>query len=250
MSSQKRLLPRVKNASLRSAVIDSIRHAILSGTLLPGMPLRGFSLAQDLGVSQGTVREALQYLQNQGLVSNLPGIGTAVTRLSAKELRERLSLRSMLEGQAGVEAAPRMTATEFAELDKKLQVLCRAVEGRLYFESAEADLEFHRHIWRCSGNDTLYNLLDQLSAPIFAFLAVMRKQGFDEFGSGASAVAWQQASHEPLIDALKGGDPVSIRKVFAGGIGNTYERYCEWVMKTQPGLPPNVLEETVIRNEA
>lgn len=245
MPPQKRLLPRVKNASLRSEVIDSIRQAILSGTLPPGTPLRAYALAQDLGVSQGTVREALGYLQNQGLVANIPGVGTAVTRLSTNELRERISLRAMLEGQAGVEASPKMTPTEFAELDRRLQALCRAVEGNLYFESAEADLRFHRYIWRCSANETLYNVLDQLSAPIFAFIAVMRKHGFDDSGGGASAVAWQQTSHQPIIDALKGGDPELIRKAFTAGIVTFYDRYYEWAMKRQPGLPSNVLDDTV-----
>lgn len=242
MTGQKRLLPQVKSASLRTAVIDSIREAILSGTLPPGTPLRGFLLAQDLGVSQGTVRDALVYLEQQGLVSNLPGIGIAVTRLSGKELRERLLLRGLLEGEAGVQAAPRMAPDDFVELEKRLQDICDAVAGNQGFKSAEADLEFHRYIWKCSGNDTLARILDQLSAPLFAFVSVMRQHGFKEVSDGAISVGWQRSSHEPLINTLKDGNPEAIRKAFNDAIASRYERYYDWAMKNQHTLPSTVLE--------
>jgi DNA-binding GntR family transcriptional regulator len=250
MTVQKRLLPQVKSASLRTEVIDSIREAILSGKLPPGTPLRGFLLARDLGVSQGTVREALLQLEHRGLVTNLPGNGTAVTRLSGKELRERVSLRALLEGEAGVEAAPRMTAEDFAELDKRLQETCRTVAANLHFESAEADLEFHRYIWQCSGNETVYRVLDQLSAPLLAFIVVLRRLGLHEFSDSASAVAWQQTSHQPLINALKDGRPEVIRKAFASAIAGGYERYYDWATKNQHVEPPIVREDTVAPDAA
>jgi DNA-binding GntR family transcriptional regulator len=207
-------------------------------------------LARDLGVSQGTVREALMHLEHQGLVTNLSGVGTAVTRLSAKELRERVSLRGLLEGEAGVEAAPRMTPADFAELDKRLQELYRAVHEKQCFESAEADLEFHRYMWRCSGNEILSRVLDQLAAPLLAFVAVLRRNGLDEFSDSASAVEWQRLSHQPLIDALKDGRPEVIRKAFRVAIAGRYEHYCDWATKNQHGLPSSVLEGPVAPDAA
>src|SRR3954470_5137636 len=102
------LLSPVKSASLRTRVVDSIREAILSGKLPPGTPLRAFLLARDLGVSQATVREALLQLEHKGLVTSEPGLGILVTKLSGKELRERVSLRILLESVAAYEAAGKM----------------------------------------------------------------------------------------------------------------------------------------------
>jgi hypothetical protein len=83
------VLSPVKSASLRTLVSDSIREAILSGKLPPGTPLRAFLLARDLGVSQATVREALLQLEHKGLLTNEPGVGIVVTKLTGRQLRER-----------------------------------------------------------------------------------------------------------------------------------------------------------------
>ncbi len=60
-------------------IADYLREHILSGDLLPDTRLETeWELAQNLGISRGTVRQALIALENEGLVSRIPGKGTYV----------------------------------------------------------------------------------------------------------------------------------------------------------------------------
>jgi DNA-binding GntR family transcriptional regulator len=223
MKSPAGLLSPVKSASLRTLVVDSIREAILSGKLPPGAPLRAFLLARDLGVSQATVREALLQLEQKGLVTNEPGVGIVVTKLSGRDLRERVFLRILLESVAAIEAAPKMTAEDFGELDKRLRDICEAAAQNAFFEAAQADLEFHRYIWQKSGNRTLYRMLDQLAAPFFAFASMLRRSQTDD---SQTAEALTQ-KHQPLIDAIRDGRPEIIREAFRAALEGSYDRFFE-----------------------
>lgn len=169
-------------------------------------------------MSQATVREALQRLQAKGLVTREPNIGTTVTRLTPQQVRERVELRVMLEVQAAEQASKRMTEAEFDELSRRLRALSAAVDGDLYYEAVQADLEFHRYIWRCSGNQTLAMILYQITVPLMAFVSMMRASGLEH-------LAEVTAAHEPLILALRSRDDKEIRQAFTKGATSFYEDF-------------------------
>ncbi len=68
---------------------------------------------------------------------------------------------------------------------------------------AQADLEFHRYVWQCSGNETLCSLLEQVTAPLFAFISVLRSHdlhklhhvGGEPYSAGRGAPKPRSASH-------------------------------------------------------
>ncbi len=180
--------------------------------------MRELSLARELNVSQATIRDALQRLEHAGLVTRKPNFGTTVTRLSPKDVRERVALRAMLEIMAAEAAAARMSEADFAELEQRLEVLGQAIAADNYFESAQADLEFHRYIWQCSGNEMLYRLLEQVAVPLFAFVSILRSQGLQRL----TAVVEE---HSPLVNALRTGDGERIRTAFQMGATRSYEAF-------------------------
>src|SRR6266404_2075560 len=197
------------------AVVTQLRKGVFEGRYPPGTPLRELTLARELSVSQATVREALQRLQYTGLVTRKPNVGSAVTRLSVKEVRERVELRTILEVMAAVEASGRMRKEEFEELEGRLSALEAAVESDRYYEAAQADLHFHRYVWQCSGNDTLCRHLELLTVPLFAFMAILRSQGLERLVAVVEA-------HRPLVSALRSKDAVQIRDVFQKGATSAY----------------------------
>ena len=69
-------------------VIAHIKESLLSGVLRPGDPVREAALAEKLGISRGPVREAVQALALEGLVSNLPQKAKYIRRMSAKEIED------------------------------------------------------------------------------------------------------------------------------------------------------------------
>ena len=190
----------------------------MNGSRLPGASLRELILAKELKVSQATVREALHKLEHTGLVTRKTNFGTTVTRLSPKDIRERVSVRIVLEFMAAEAAAERITDAELEELERRLVVLGAAVESNNYYESAQADLEFHRYIWRCADNDMLYRMLELVTVPLFAFASMLRSQGLQR-------LTMVVAAHHPLIEALRSKDRDQIREAFYKGATTSYESF-------------------------
>jgi DNA-binding GntR family transcriptional regulator len=208
-------LQPLKSGPLSLQAAGLLKDAIFAGQLKPGAPLRELHLARDLNVSQATVREALVQLERLGLVVRTPNIGTEVTRLSDQEIRERMELRALLEERALLEAAPRLTAPDVALLEARLDALGKAVARNDYFEQAQADLALHRAIWERAANRTLYNTLDALAVPLFAFVSILR-------GASRQTLRDVVSSHEGLVEALRRRDASRIREAvrqhFAQGL--------------------------------
>lgn len=195
-----------------------MQKAIFSGEFQPGDPVLEMSLARMYKVSQTTVREALAKLEHAGFVRHIPHKGTFVTKLSLQELRENLGLRVLLEGLAAMEAARRMIAPDFRKLEKRMQQISDAVAVNAYCELALADLEFHRYIWASSRNKTLYDILDRLAAPLFAFTSMRRSSGHEDLKRVVN-------SHEYIVSVLKSGDAESIKDTIRFHIENSYTQF-------------------------
>jgi DNA-binding GntR family transcriptional regulator len=201
-----------------AAAVTRLRAGIFEGRFPPGSPLRELALARELSVSQATVREALQQLERSGLVTRKPNVGSTVTRLSPKDVRERVTLRATLEVIAARDAASRMGENEFEELHRRLQVLEAAVQSNSYYDAAQADLEFHRYIWKCSGNETLARVLDFITLPLLAFISIVRSQGLQNLAAVVHA-------HEPLIRALRSADAEKIKTTFEVAATRGYQPF-------------------------
>ncbi|HEY8561651.1 MAG TPA: GntR family transcriptional regulator [Pyrinomonadaceae bacterium] len=196
----------IKNSPLSEQAYKTLLDAIFNGSFFPGEPLRELHLAQELEISQTSVREALTKLEHVGLVVRVPNKGTFVTELSKKEIEERITLRGTLEEIAGVEALKRITPAALADLNLKLGNIIRAVSINSYFEVAQADLEFHRLIWKISGNKTLYEMLDQLTVPLFAFISILRRFEKESLDGAIE-------SHREIIEAFGSGVDGRVREV-------------------------------------
>ena len=220
MATKRTRANRPPNGSLAQQAVDRLREAIFDGAYPPGANLRELRIAREFGVSQATVREALQQLEAAGLVTRHPNVGTTVTRLTPKEVRERVELRAWLEVQAAQNAAGRMGEEEFAELERRLTALGSAIVRDSYHEAAQADLEFHRWVWKCSGNETLCRVLDQLTVPLLAFVSVLRANGLQHLADVTTA-------HEPLVAALRSRDRGLIQEAFTRGATSSYEEFME-----------------------
>ena len=203
------------NTSLRSRVSEILRESIFSGKLQSGDPLKEIQLARQFQVSQSTVRESLLQLEHDGLVVRVPNRETRVTKLSTKEVCERLVLRSLLEGLAGVEASRLMKEGDFRILEQECEKLSRALEGNDYYKAAQADLSFHRYIWKQSGNQTLYSVLDRLMTAVFAFVSILQS---DQQTNLEDIVF----PHMEIITAIRKGDLELIRVTMCGHIETFY----------------------------
>ena len=105
-------LNSLDRTTLRERALEALRSAITSGRYRPGDHLGEVDLATHLGISRGTVREALRHLQQEGLVTAGNRGMLRVNTISPKEVRELFRVRAALESLAvteiirSVEAAP------------------------------------------------------------------------------------------------------------------------------------------------
>ena len=215
MSSTK--LDPIGGSSLADMAAASIRGAIYAGRLKPGEAVREMQIARELRVSQTTVREALLQLEHAGLVVREPNRGTRITILSEEDVRERIGVRIVLESAAAVAAARHITPSDLAELENRKKQLAAAIRRNQYYEAAQLDLAFHRIIWRAGGNQTLFRMLDELTAPLFAFISVRHSSNLEDLKR-------RVASHDPIFDALKAGHAAGIRKAIREHLSYTYLR--------------------------
>lgn len=143
----------------RDAIYATVKRRIVLNELRPGVVLTELGLAADLGCSQGTVREALMRLQEDGLVLRSGHRGTVVTPLNPEEAGEILALRRRIE----MRAAPRVVRSVDARALERLA----ALKARMV-DAAEAgddyglivlDTSFHLDIFRLANLRALEQIL-------------------------------------------------------------------------------------------
>ena len=121
---------------------------------------------------------------------------------------------------AAVEAAPRFSDSALVELAARMKAVGAAVRQNQYYDAAQADLSFHRLIWETSGNQTLYRMLDQVAAPLFAFVSMRQSQDLAELRRSVR-------SHEPIFEAVRARKIARIRAAVRDHLTISYRQYLE-----------------------
>ena len=93
-------LDPIEQMPLRLRVAERLRSAIVTGKLRPGDPLTETALAVQLNVSRAPIREAIQDLENDGLVETVPYRGKRVKPLTVQEVIEICDMRQYFEVMA------------------------------------------------------------------------------------------------------------------------------------------------------
>ena len=186
--------PLANNATLKDRTIQMLTEAILNGKIKPGERLNESQLARDLGVSRAPVREAMQQLQEQSLIVNIPRRGMFAVSLDDEDIDKINSLRIVLESEALRHARKHLTP----QRKKKLEQLLASIENMgptTAKSSMPIDFEFHRTIWSYSNNEYLEKMLVSLTAPVFAHTVRTRVHGTRPV---------QLLSHRPIFDFICG----------------------------------------------
>ncbi|WP_341856944.1 GntR family transcriptional regulator [Brachybacterium sp. GPGPB12] len=141
---------------------------MVMGSLTPGSHLAEVRLASDLGISRGTLREALRRLQQEGLAVTDGRGRLHVRSLDARVVRDAFRVRAALESLAARTIAELPGAAKddaLTALEQALEVMGAAEEESLHVR-LEADVEFHRTLCRASGNARLLTTWEQISGVV------------------------------------------------------------------------------------
>lgn len=146
-----------KTPVARHEVREEIQRRILTGQSKPGERLSQQSLARELGVAQGTVRESLLELQWLGLVESVDRLGVFVDKLDAERICQSYFVREVLEGLAARLACANASRADISELRRMADEIYRSAEDKKS-ETGNLDRAFHLHITELSRNPTLIRL--------------------------------------------------------------------------------------------
>ena len=195
-------LVELDRTSLRERALEMLRTAVTSREIEPGSRLVERELSAAMGISRGTLREALRQLEYEGLIEVGERGRLTVRTLTDAELADMFAVRAALEGLAAAELSTR------PDRDLWLGRLQAAVDalgaaGGSIGDLVEADLAFHRLLCDLTGNVTLVRAWETLTGPIQ--VAIL-------FAGPAAALANMSAArHQQLLDAIATGDPDAAR---------------------------------------
>lgn len=189
----------VEHASTVSRVAAELRRAVFEGELESGTPLREIALAESLGVSRPTVREALTVLVAEGLATREPHRGVTVATPRAESVRDVCKARWVLEG-AGVRAWATACDVRRQRVRETLVAYTSAVRGgdASYEELNERHLSFHVSLVELTGSPRLVQMAEALMDELKLALAQV-----DRLNRNAHNEA---ESHEGLVKLLEAGD--------------------------------------------
>lgn len=140
---------------------DALKRDIMLGDLPPGEMLTELELADRFGCSQGTVREALLQLQEEGLVWRNGHRGTQVSDCTIDEAVEMFRVRQQIEGSGIVRVMRHPSRTLVANLNEMIDGMVEAAESDDELRLAAFDRDFHRRLFRDAGLPALDAILQR-----------------------------------------------------------------------------------------
>lgn len=227
------LYRKIKPKRVSQQVFEQLRELIFKAQLKPGqqlLPER--ELAETLGVSRPTVREAINKLVDRGLLEHRQGQGTFVRSPEKRQaqnpllavidgheatLLELLEVRLALECNAAALAARRATAEDIAALEKSYQDMRRQVqEGGMGIGD---DMAFHMAIAYASKNNVQIHIMKHLYDLVHAGI----KKSLSRFWENPDTIPAILEQHGRIVEAIKERDDLAAL--------NAMRRHIEFVIQ-------------------
>src|SRR5262245_15879822 len=172
---------------------------ILRGQLPSGTRLVELDIAAQMGTSQGPVREALQRLEQDGLVERQSRSGTFVTTVSVDEMHEIFEVRSSIEQFAIRRIVAKVSPTQLDELRSAIELMRAAGRAGDMVALVDADMEIHLRLCTWATHPTLLRAWIPLYTQVQRFIVETHPRYFHDLAELADR-------HAPLLDILRGDD--------------------------------------------
>jgi GntR family transcriptional regulator, rspAB operon transcriptional repressor len=208
------------NGTRKNRIYADLRRSVIMGRCLPGEKIDVREVARRYGTSITPVREALQMLHQEGLVTIKPHVGYQVTQVTLKQLRDLMDLREILELAAVERATTRITDDQI----RKLEGVYAGYSGdddESYARYTAENRTFHCAIARASGNQELAEMLGHLHDRLARFM-VLRHAG-----------ATMHLSHGRIVEALRARDVEEARRAMHAELSETHDIVLERVIQEQ-----------------
>ncbi len=204
----------------KNLIYTELRRSIIVGHREPGERLDLDALTESYGTSVTPVRDALQMLSQEGLVSIKPRSGYFVTRITLKQLRDMLELREILEVASIERAVVRITEEQLQQLEH-VHAGYTGEDDESYDRYMDENRRFHYLIAQASGNQELAEMLGRLHDRLARFMVLCR------------AGETLEPRHALIIEALRTRDVATARQAILNEINETHEAILERVIQEE-----------------
>jgi DNA-binding GntR family transcriptional regulator len=192
-------------------IVDSVTAAIVERRLMPGTKLVEQQIADIFGVSRTLVRQALNQLSRDRLVTLEPARGAFVAKPGVLEARQVFEVRAMLEAAMVKQLCKTITDAQIAELRGHLRAEAQAVARTDVSGRTRLLADFHVVLARMLGNQVLAELLADLLTRS-SLIALMYQS--------AHSAEHSQAEHVAIVDALQKRDARAAVRLLESHLGN------------------------------
>jgi len=204
----------------KTLIYKEIRRSIIMGHRKPGERLDLDVLSKRYGTSVTPVRDALQMLSQEGLVTIKPRSGYFCTRITLKQLRDLLEMREILEVAAVERAAARITDEQIEQLEH-VHSGYTGDDDESYEPHTDENRRFHCLIAEASGNHELADAMGHLHDRLARFM-VMRHAG-----------ETMEAIHGRVVQALRAHDVTAARQALLDELGETRDAVLDRVIRAE-----------------
>jgi len=184
-----------KRPTLMKKALVEIREAIRKGKLKPGDRLVEMQLAEEMHISRFPIREALRFLEKEGLVETKPFKGTYVAQLTERDMEELYSLRSAIEEFAVRILIKHIDEGKIDKLASIFQAMQQASKNEDLDKLIAEDFRFHQTICELSDHRKLLEVWLTLENQLRVFLTIEKQL----FGNSTQFVK----SHVPILKAIR-----------------------------------------------
>lgn len=207
----------IANPRLVDVAMASLRHAIILGELAPGQRLVESSLASKLKISRGPLREALQFLEQEGLVVTLPRRGRFVRSADIRTLEEVYSMRRVLEPFAAARVLATWSDESYARMKGALDRLGEASRSASTRLVAEMDIEFHTTLVELANHQLLWRTWNDSIAGTLHLLLNLTTPTHNSLDEPVQR-------HALILEGLVAGDAGALRTEIEGHIDDALAR--------------------------
>ncbi len=204
----------------KKLIYKELRRSIIVGHRQPGERLDLDALTESYGTSVTPVRDALQMLSQEGLVSIKPRSGYFVTHITLKQLRDMLELREILEVASIERAVVRITEEQLEQLEH-VHAGYTGEDDESYDRYMDENRCFHYLIAQASGNQELAEMLGHLHDRLARFMVLCR------------AGETLEPRHALLIEALRTREVATARQAILNEMNETHEAILERVIQEE-----------------
>lgn len=223
------IAPLARQHSLRESVTESLRAAIIAGTLKEGTLYSAPALAAAFGVSATPVREAMMDLAREGLVETLKNKGFRITTMSDRELDELTEIRLLLEPPVVGDVAGAIPPSGIQVLRSMADRIVEAAREGDLAEYLAADREFHAELLRYAGNSQLVELATSLRTRT-------RLYGLKTL-SESNRLAGSAQEHHELLDLIETGNGPAAKELMRRHISHARGLWATGEQETPPQEP-------------